>query len=615
MAIDASRGASTRIRSGPVGASKGERLAGFILVCSRRGTSPGIDAAGLRRCALRLSPGNIEPNEPLLLDDDGILRAVVNPVAGVRADEHGVCLGALFEDVDWSTPQAPAPDGSYAIVRHDAGSVELVADAFASRTIWYVHTDDLFLASTSQRALASLLGDFQVNAETVAWMVTSGYLGPERGWDARVRRVTGGVCLRLDRVAWRLSSTRRCIEYRPLAASRDEHIARLREAVFTACRDVDLAGTSWVLPLSGGHDSRALLVGLLRTGARPTCVTWGLSSSLHQPGNDAYVAQQLTSHFGLEHQYCLLDPTGEPMRDVLTRFLLAGEGRAEDFSAYTDGMKTWEGLFNAGVSTIVRGDTPGLGSGQGTTYDPVNDFKVRAMIGRALMADDYPDGHVVRRLGLASQHVPASLRRRSGESLGCYRDRMHNEYKLATMFAALNDPKCAYVEVANPLLHRAVVKAVSELPDELRQWEQGYAAMVGELVPAIPFDKHHAEAQADEVQEWPTMLEELLAELSKSPPVDPLPAGARARLVAELKRPAPLTPAKVRLRRKAKAWVPARALRLLPPRITVGTRMVCFHAYIASRMATILGDDALRRPQALPAGRRQARSADRVPSS
>jgi len=282
------------------------------------------------------------------------------------------------------------------------------------------------------------------------------------------------------------------------------------------------------------------------------------------------------------------------MRDVLTRFLLAGEGRAEDFSAYTDGMKTWERLFASGVRTVVRGDTPGLGSGQGRPYDPVNDFMVRAMIGRALMVDDYPEGHLVRRLGLATQHFPASLRRRPGESLGCYRDRIHNEYKLATMFAALNDPKCAYVEIVNPLLHRAVVKAVSELPDELRQWEVGYASMVASLVPDIPFDEHHAEAQTDDRQEWSPMVEEMLVELSATSEVDVLPAGARARLVAELKRPTPRASAKVGLRRKVKAMVPARALRLVPPRVTVGTRLVCFHAYVASRMATILREDARR---------------------
>ena len=46
----------------------------------------------------------------------------------------------------------------------------------------------------------------------------------------------------------------------------------------------------------------------MATGARPKCVTWGLSSSLAQAGNDAYVAQQLTTHFGLEHLYCHSTP-------------------------------------------------------------------------------------------------------------------------------------------------------------------------------------------------------------------------------------------------------------------------------------------------------------------
>jgi len=523
---------------------------------------------------------------------DGLLRAVVNPVAGVRADEHGVCLGALFEDADWSAPRTPAPDGSFAIVRHDGGSVELVADAFASRTIWYTLSEDFLLASTSQRALASLLGGFKPSAETVAWMVSSGYLGPEKGWDARVRRVPGGTCLRLDRAAWKVSSTTRRIEYRPVSAPRDEHIARLREAVFTACRDVDLSGTSWVLPLSGGHDSRALLVGLLRTGARPTCITWGLAASLAQPGNDAYVARQLTAHFGLKHEYFPLDPPDQPLRDVLTRFLHAGEGRAVDFSGYTDGLQTWERLFASGVTTVIRGDTPGLGSGQGRSYDPVSEFFVRTMIGRAVLIDDYPEGHLVRRLGLAAQQFPAELRRQPGEGLGFYRDRIHNEYKVATMFAALNDPKCAYVEVANPLLHRAVVKAVAELPDELRQWERGYAAMVEELVPGIPFDKHHAEAQADDYLGRPAMQEEMIAELSGRPADDVLPAGARELLVAELRQPARRTPVRVGLRRKVKAVVPARALRWVPPRVTAGTRLVAFRAYIASRMATILRRDA-----------------------
>ena len=105
--------------------------------------------------------------------------------------------------------------------------------------------------------------------------------------------------------------------------------------------------------MSGGHDSRALLVGLLQAERRPVCVTWGLESSLAQPGNDAFVARQLAEHFGLEHRYFALDFPDEPVRDVLTRFLIAGEGRADDFSGYTDGMKLWQNLFESGTDTVA----------------------------------------------------------------------------------------------------------------------------------------------------------------------------------------------------------------------------------------------------------------------
>jgi len=411
-------------------------LAGLILICPRDRRSSHLSTDALQELTARLAPDDIRPRPAWVAEHDGLLRAVLNPTpGGARADEHGACLGALFEEADWTVTGVPAPDGSYVIVRHDDSAVELVTDAFASRTIWYVLSDDALIASTSQRALAALLGDFRADPETAAWMVTSGYLGPDRGWDARVRRVPPGTCLRLDRTEWRLASTSRQVVYHPVAAPTDEHVARLREAAFTACRDLDLEGARWVLPLSGGHDSRALLLGLLNAGRRPTCVTWGLARSLDQPGNDAFIGRQLADRYGLEHRYFELDPRGDPMRDVLTRFLLAGEGRAIDFSGYTDGMRTWRQLAGDGVDLILRGDTPGLGSGQGRAYDPVSEFSVRTSIGRAVVAADYPDGHLVRRLGLVHQTLPGRLRQRPEESLGMYRDRIHNEYKVATMFA------------------------------------------------------------------------------------------------------------------------------------------------------------------------------------
>ena len=59
-------------------------------------------------------------------------------------------------------PGSAPPDGSYALIRCSADEIELVADIAASRAVWYYHDDDVFLASSSQRALVALLGDFEL---------------------------------------------------------------------------------------------------------------------------------------------------------------------------------------------------------------------------------------------------------------------------------------------------------------------------------------------------------------------------------------------------------------------------------------------------------------------
>jgi asparagine synthetase B (glutamine-hydrolysing) len=563
-------------------------LAGFIVVCSRDRSSARFSPEDLKRCALRLTPDNVHPNPPDVLVEAGLLRAVVNPVPSVRIDRHGVCLGALFETADWSTPLTAAPDGSFAICRHDERNLELVADNYASRDIWYAFTDDLFLASTSQRAIVSLLGSFEPCEEAVSWMVASGYLGPEVGWDSRLRRMPGRTCLRLDREAWSLSTTTHPIEYRPVARPVDEHIALLREGVFSVCRALDLSGFSWALMLSGGRDSRALLVGLLRAGKTPRCITWGLASSLDDPKSDAFVARQLAGHMGVEHEYFALDYTSEAEHDVLTRFLVAGEGRAEDFSGYTDGLKTWQRLFTSSMSAVVRGDPPAWGS-----YPPINDFVTRSMIMNATLVSDYPEGHLMHRLELAPQHLPAAMYRQPDESLDFYRDRIYTAYKVTTFHAALNQPKCAYVEVVNPQFGRSVVEVASQLPDELRHCRRGYERMVGGLVPEIPFAEHHADARAEVYVSRRGMVQEMLAELSSQRARHVLSTGALDLLVSELTRP-PGVNAEARLRTRVKAVLPSKVVRWIrpSPRWHLDARRVAFRAYIASRMAAMLREDA-----------------------
>ena len=562
-------------------------MAGVILACARN-REAAIPAEVLRRCAVRLCPDNIRPNSPMVLDQPGFARVVVNPVDCIRADDHGALLGILFEDADWSVLGSPPPDGTFAMIRHDGDELELVTDAFASRTIWYLHTDDLFLAATSQRALVALLGEYEPCPEAVTWLVAAGNLGPQHGWDRRLRRVPPATRLRLDRRTWSLSSTTRELLYRPRILSEQEHLARLREAVFSACAELRLDGAKTALTLSGGHDSRSLLVGLSRAGTPVTCLTWGLQSSLADPRNDASIARRLAKRFGLPHEYLVLDPGDRPVRDCFSRFLRAGEGRVEDFSGYTDGFDAWRHIFEEGISIIVRGDSPGWGF----PFVPINDFVARSVVHEATLVEDYPESELIHALALAPQSPPATLFIADGETLDHYRDRIYNDFEVPTCMAAFNDVKCAYVEVVNPLLSRGVATVASELPDELRHLRCGFERVVDAMVPDVPFAEHGADEPLGRYLARGPVRAELLTELSSDDARRVFSATALDSVVADLERP--LSDAKRRVRSRVKAVVPRRLVRAVRPvpHPHLDTQELAYRMYVASRMATILREDA-----------------------
>jgi hypothetical protein len=578
--------ASSTIRS-PEGAGRGEGLAGFIIVCARDRSAAPFTAADLRRCALALGPDTIKPNAPDVHEEEGLVRAVVNPVDGVRIEPRGVCLGALFEEADWATVGAARPDGTYAIARHDSRALELVSDVFASRTVWYVHDDRLFLASTSQRALVMLLGSFAPRAETVTWMMAAGNLGPECGWDERLRRLPLRTRLHLDRETWTMTEERDELVYEARDLTRTEHLAALREAIFGACARLDTEGVRSALTLSGGCDSRSLLVGLANAGKKVTCVTWGLAASIDDPKNDAAIARDLARRFGMEHEYLHLDPGDTPAREVLTRFLAAGEGRIEDFSGYTDAFAAWRRLFVGGVATIIRGDCPGWGS----PYPPLTDDVARAINMHITLEADYPEGHVIHRLGLAPQTEPREFYRRDGETLDQYRDRIYNDGELPTNMAAFSDVKCRYAEVVNPLYARAVVDVTRQMPDDVRHVRNGFEELASTLVPGVPFADNPADEQPEHYLARRDMVDELTRELTTAGR-DVFAAAAVEQIVAGLGDPMRQT--RSRLRQTVKAVVPRRLVRAVrpAPRPSVDSGRLAFRAYIASRMTALLREDA-----------------------
>jgi len=548
----------------------------------------------LLRFLATLKPDNLEPAPTYLTDDRaGCLTAIFNPAEAASGHGTSTYAGWLAPgSADWWEPGTAAPDGSYALIRSDAAGIELVADALASRTLWYAHSPEIFVASTTQRAVTWLLQRFALDREAAAWMLSSGVLGPGKSWNQHVHAVPADGRVYLDRDRWSLRVSEARIEFRPEPLDRDAHLARLRTAVDAACSDLHLDFGRWVLPLSGGNDSRGVLLSIRRRdGLR--CITWGLASALGQPGTDATVAREVARYLKLPHEYFETDLGSQDAETVLARFLHAGEGRNDHLSGYADGFDLWRRLANEGVRGIIRGDHPFGHQGIETT----DQARFRSNMMRW---SDFSQHPALASLGvpdLEMTEFPEALRQRDGESIYDWRDRVFQQFRASAVFASLNELKAAYTEIANPLLCRPLVLLARSLPPELRTSKALWRMLVKERDIPVP----HADVAAvqdsallfdsapiksivlDEIgsQHFRTLTSPAFSDYILNSVA--LSSGSTARLVALR-----------RARRKIKRMLPTltRKITVRPNWRSLPASQLALRAYLMSRMTVRLESDA-----------------------
>ena len=563
-------------------------MASFVLLCDRQESLGSAMADRVRRACGLLIPDHIDVDSVYLHQRPGLVLGVVDPSSGAAVEVGSVCLGQAFcRPAEWSAVGSPVPEGSYAICRSTHQCVELLADSVGSRTIWYYSDEDTFLASSSQRALVALLGDFRLNPEAVDWLVSSGSLGPEAAWDRRLRRLRPDSRLILDRPAWRIGVEERPVVFRGSDAAPAEFEDRLKDVLAWACESVETEAADWRLLLSGGHDSRALLLFLTRTHV-PRCITWGLKSSLSDSATDACVARELARHFGAEHQFQELNTSGISPDVFLDRFLALGEGRVDHISAYLDGFRTWRSLQEAGVAGVIRGDSAFGWCRVRTEQD------VRRSIG-ALMFSDHFSPADLEALEITPQIWPRRLERQPPETLEAWRDRLYHEYRIPVVLAALSDLKTRYVEVVNPFLSRRVVELVREMPDELREERRLFVRIVDNMGPRIRFAKLKATSGREDAASGHAYRELFHDELSSAEAAGILPAAFCRHLLDGLhpRRPGGnrLGRAKAAIKRALpvsfqnalRPWLPA-------PRVPLYT--FALRAVLTCRMNRILAADA-----------------------
>ncbi len=483
-------------------------MARIISVCFRRACDEHELRGTIHRLNARLSPDNLDIVTPIVNCSDGIVTAVLNPSPSMLIEGTSVCIGNILSQAKpWQQLSESVPDGSYAIFRNDAASVELLTDIVGSRTVWYVKTDEFFIASTSQRAIVYFLNGFQPNRNAFAWMLSAGTLGPGNSWDDRIRQLEPDARLRLDRRSWTLKSVRGDVRFEPLKMPRHEHLGRIASAIEQTFDSIKIDSSRWTLALSGGYDSRAILL-MLEKRQPMSCLTWGLASSALDVKSDAHVASMLAEHFRLEeHAYMETDASAEGFEKIITRYLSAGEGRVDHLSGYMDGLRLWKRLHERGMS-VIRGDEA-FGK-----YRVDNEFEARDCIALRLLSD-------CRNLQgvdfeLPEQQLPDYLERLDGESLDTWRDRMNQMYELPTVWAALNDVKCVYVELMNPLISRTIVDVVRGLPDALRTEKTLFKEFVRAISPPIPFAERSAIKPSNDILRERANVETLLDSLKSA---------------------------------------------------------------------------------------------------
>lgn len=417
-----------------------ERVAGRVLPSSQAG-----------RVRIHLFPA------------EGVLTAILGRGDNLRMRD-GAILSGLIEDnragPAWWRPGAEAPDGSFALVRHNDGVLEALTDYSGSRTLWYARLSrQSAVVSTALEVVVALLGSFEPDPKALGWFLSAGNCGARRSWDRRIKPLPRNTRLRISRAGDEVHVS----QHRIWTASPARHhfsADELRQEVRHALAKYDFGDDRWWLALSGGYDSRVLLDSF-RSRKKLRCVSWADEQKAEQAGGDVAVARQLADAAGCEHEVRTLrrpDSAGALERSA-RRFVRYCDGRTDNLLMYIDEMALWEELGTSDTGGVLRGDEV---FGSETTFG--RGQVLRKM--RLMSFRDYSPGARQRELAARYPHaLPTGLERRDGESLNRWRWRLRASFEIPTVYSSLSAIRARFVETASPLLSRRIVALAESMND------------------------------------------------------------------------------------------------------------------------------------------------------
>ena len=291
-------------------------------------------------------------------------------------------------------------------------------------------------------------------------MLSAGNLGPGYSWDKRIKYLTGDSALLLNRSTWELFGKVNKCEFLNLNIPEKKHYNYMDQEICNTFNEIKIDFSKWVIPLSGGYDSRYIL-SMLKDKNGISTITWGSGKLRYQKGNDAYIAKKVAEKYGVNNLYFELDLNKNEIEKILNYFIICGEGRIDHLFGYTDGFAMWKYLFENNIKGIIRGDV--CFSNQVV----LSEYDVRFKIGFPLCTDFSNLNNYID-FGLPKQIWPEFLSIKKQESLQNWRDRIYQQLRIPVVLAALSDLKLPYIEVINPFLSKRIIYQSRKLPEHLR---------------------------------------------------------------------------------------------------------------------------------------------------
>ena len=540
----------------------------------------------------KLVPDNIPDARCKVVGNGHIIYGISTHSPKIPEAGDSVCMGIVYDSPGkWWKPRTGHPEGTYAIFRADEDYVEAITDFACTRAIWYYKDDNIFVSGTSQRAVINIVGRFELERRNIPWMLSSGALAPSLSWCKNIHFLDPNGELLLDRNTWELTKRSVKAEF-PLAKSPDaECELNLKKSLLNSFSSLDIDLSKWILPLSGGYDSRAIACLLKETGkdiSRLESITWGTRGSEKNKTADGYVGAVTAKSLGLPHKFLATDDVNEPVEKIFNRFILCGEGRTDNIGGYSDGMNIWKNIFESGKYGIIRGDeTFGM--------FPSKNFSRGRLLAGCHLCSDFSNLENYEQYGFEKQVLPDYLKEDpANDTPGLYRDKLYQEFRMPVTMSALSDIKYAYTEVLNPFLTGKIVKQSRTLPDHLRNDKVLFKKIIDEISPKIPYAIEQS-TNVDILKTAPA-IKILSNEMSLDYMKELFPEEFLNKIITKLQRPP--APLKKDLAEKLKAVLsrnlPVAVKDLFKkgmPKPAVDTGVLAFRIYITGKMYKMFLDD------------------------